>query len=517
MTIIKISELPAADSPVSPSDVTPVVQNGITKKAAINQLGFVQAGPGAITRTIQDRMRDWVSVKDFGAKGDGATDDTAAIQAAIDYCTNLSNRKQTLYFPPCVPAAAYVISSPLIIRGRLNIVGDGQFSTLIFAKDFNNTQSVLNFDCEAADGIYFCEVRNIGVRSNNSQPTGVRIRNVSYMLMKQVDLKFLGKGVVCTGTICFSNAFEELTCYGITSYGFSWENFSGGGHWFFSSCTFTGTDGMYVFSSAGLDTLSLYNANFEQCLTTDLTIEGTVRGVTIDSCRSEGLDGPVSFNIDPIAPNSVSGLNVRGCFWTGDAGNADPIRIGGNTQGISITGNTVDYMGLLRFVNFNGAGAAGVVAGNFCKQSPIAVNAPRAGITVFNNANASGALPEYWGLASWKVVASTFTATATGMTTSPTGTIKYSIVGNTVTLDIPTISGTSNDTAFTLTGAPAAIAPAADKDIVARITDNGTVALGFARIKTTGVIELYATVGGNAFTGSGTKAIGVNSLTYTLA
>lgn len=46
-------------------------------------VGFIASGTGAVTRTMQDKAREFISVKDFGAVGDGTTDDTAAFLAVI--------------------------------------------------------------------------------------------------------------------------------------------------------------------------------------------------------------------------------------------------------------------------------------------------------------------------------------------------------------------------------------------------------------------------------------------------
>ncbi|OFY66489.1 MAG: hypothetical protein A3H98_12255 [Bacteroidetes bacterium RIFCSPLOWO2_02_FULL_36_8] len=65
-----------------------------------------------------------LNVKDFGAKGDGFTDDTYAIQAALDTGI-LLNR------PVYIPAGTYITSSPLQVDSYQNIIGDGQYMTII--------------------------------------------------------------------------------------------------------------------------------------------------------------------------------------------------------------------------------------------------------------------------------------------------------------------------------------------------------------------------------------------------
>ncbi len=68
--------------------------------AAVNGsslVGFLQAGTGAVARTVQAKGYEWVSVKDFGAVGNGSTDDTVAINAAETAVHAAGGG--TLYFP----------------------------------------------------------------------------------------------------------------------------------------------------------------------------------------------------------------------------------------------------------------------------------------------------------------------------------------------------------------------------------------------------------------------------------
>jgi len=61
-----------------------------------SQVSFTQAG-STYGRNVQLKLQESVSVKDFGAVGDGVTDDTAAIQAAINHAA--SNQIITVFFP----------------------------------------------------------------------------------------------------------------------------------------------------------------------------------------------------------------------------------------------------------------------------------------------------------------------------------------------------------------------------------------------------------------------------------
>lgn len=71
----------------------------INESIDASSVSYLPAGTGAVATTVQTKLRETVSVKDFGAVGDGVTNDTAAIQAAVDAVTPTGG---AIYFP--VPA-----------------------------------------------------------------------------------------------------------------------------------------------------------------------------------------------------------------------------------------------------------------------------------------------------------------------------------------------------------------------------------------------------------------------------
>lgn len=132
----------------------------IISSAGSSVIGFIASGAGAVQRTIQDKLRDTVSVKDFGAVGDGVTDDTAAIQAAIDSGAGV------VWFP----AGTYLTSATITdYVGGVTLKGAGAYITTILAG--HSSGPVLHLKGLGGDG-GFQGVSHMTVDASTSRNTG---------------------------------------------------------------------------------------------------------------------------------------------------------------------------------------------------------------------------------------------------------------------------------------------------------------------------------------------------------
>ena len=165
------------------SDVTlPISSNSVT---------YLPAGTGAVATTVQAKLREIVSVKDFGAVGNGTTNDSVAIQAALD-------TGKSVY----VPQGTYLVGTALQLKTTSQMVfGDGQQSVLLTTTDietmysstnvfgvvlsdlaFSNTVSEVttgptHFHVHFGAGASGCNIRNCGF---NTALTGAYVRTTHH-------------------------------------------------------------------------------------------------------------------------------------------------------------------------------------------------------------------------------------------------------------------------------------------------------------------------------------------------
>lgn len=114
--------------------------------------GFIQAGTGAVQRTVESKLQDVVSVKDFGAKGDNVTNDAPAIQAALDWLETTTLPSESGYNRGAValffPAGSYRCESPLTLgqRHNLTIYGEGGATVIYSAVHTGATLTIGDVD-----------------------------------------------------------------------------------------------------------------------------------------------------------------------------------------------------------------------------------------------------------------------------------------------------------------------------------------------------------------------------------
>ena len=158
------------------TDLMAVIQSYYFKGTESGYVSDTSGNPLSPTyRSFQNKLDEGpISIRNFGATGDGVTDDTVAIVRALNQIypvsqsTNVGVRR-TLYFP----AGTYLISSELAIPPYATLVGDGMGATII-KQTSASARSVLTF-ADSAGGIS----PNIGLLVGSTAPTKITLASMT--------------------------------------------------------------------------------------------------------------------------------------------------------------------------------------------------------------------------------------------------------------------------------------------------------------------------------------------------
>lgn len=125
--------------------------------ADASQVSYTYPDTNAVAQNVKDRLAQYVSVKDFGAVGDGVTDDTTAIQNAIDaLIPTIAKTAYTLVFP----TGKYKVTSTINITHPITLMGDGQS---IISPVMSSGDLVFNVDYSGRPYPHDCSFRFINM------------------------------------------------------------------------------------------------------------------------------------------------------------------------------------------------------------------------------------------------------------------------------------------------------------------------------------------------------------------
>ena len=275
MSGVKISDLPAASTPLTGAELLPVVQTGVTSKVSLDNLTSYTA-TGGTSRTLNSKLSDVVSVKDFGAVGNGTANDTVAVQAA------LNSGAKAVYFP----GGTYLCDQITLVSNQ-TLYGDGATSIIKY-----NSGAALLYGLSPSGATYLEDVT---------------IRGLQLL------------GIVATSG--FSEFIHLINVNGVRDF-------------VVEDCQLIGFQGDGVYLGAFTDnTRHNFNVRISGCLIDGVNkdnrngvsvIDGTnvrIEGNTFQNCTRSSMPGPVDIEPNNVA-NVILDISVVGnTFRNSDGGN----------------------------------------------------------------------------------------------------------------------------------------------------------------------------------------------------
>ena len=147
------------------------------------QTGETSGAP--VTQSLQSRLDSYAVVTDFGAVGDGVTDDTDAINRALYqmFCRQRNPQiRRSLFFP----AGVYLVKESILIPPFATLYGEGAFGSVIKLDVASDTSTLNAYVARTADSNQQFG-SNIGV-GGALPPQSITISNMGFQTLQETDV-----------------------------------------------------------------------------------------------------------------------------------------------------------------------------------------------------------------------------------------------------------------------------------------------------------------------------------------
>jgi len=180
-------------------------------RAKAGVLTYKNDGTGAVVRTLKDKLGETVSVKDFGAVGDGVTDDYTAIQGCIDYLNSITGDSKILVFP----AGDYYCSNTLILKRGMSVIAHG--ATIVTGA----TDVAIQVGVDGSGSFFQGKLEGLACRPNTTCTRGFVYSNIANSVInstKATDFErnqcMIGGYDGTVSSRVSYNVFENIQAYG---------------------------------------------------------------------------------------------------------------------------------------------------------------------------------------------------------------------------------------------------------------------------------------------------------------
>ncbi len=171
---------------------------------------------GTSTYPFGGLYRGCVSVKEYGAVGDGVTDDTEALERAF---ADAARMHVALY----IPSGTYMIRRPLTLKSGMEIYGDGNNSIIrkfpaawhkltdaVFTDVYNDDEdNTVTLKVDGIDGYHVGDHCFISYSSNPFNPSNVKARYCSYGEIAEINETPIVENGVTKYVVKFKSAFNS--------------------------------------------------------------------------------------------------------------------------------------------------------------------------------------------------------------------------------------------------------------------------------------------------------------------